>query len=504
MRTSTAIAATTASGLLYALAFPTTNAHAVAWVALVPWLTALRSGSTRRAVALAWVWALVSAYGLNDWFPRAVSIYYLQPAWVGAAFFVAVTTVTAAPAFVVFALCWRRIARRPAGVAVTLGAAAWVGAELLRARLLGDPGALLGYSQVPVPGLLQIADVAGVYGTSFVLALVNTAVAELWLRRGEGAAKRRAASRGAAIAAAAVAAAAAYGAIRLRQFPASDGGSVPIAVVQANLDLGSQWRPEFYGRNLDAYLRLTARALRRSPTPRIVVWPESALSFFLDDEPRYRAAIAQVLGTSGAELVAGGPRTAGAAAPPFHNTTFLVRGDGEIAAWYDKERLLPFAEYFPWTSAGFLRRQFGRVREFTPGAPRPPLPTGVGPAGVIVCNEALFVEPARARVRDGATFLLALTNDSWVGEPKYAEQASAMAVVRAIEQRRPLVRASTAGPSIIVEPSGRIAHRTATFAAETLHGMIVPRQDRTLYARMGDLFALLCSAVALAASVRSR
>ena len=137
----------------------------------------------------------------------------------------------------------------------------------------------------------------------------------------------------------------------------------------------------------------------------------------------------------------------------------------------DKRRLLPFAEYFPWQSAGLLRREFGRVREFTPGAPRPPLPTVAGEAGVIVCNEALFPEPARERVLAGATLLLALTNDSWVGEPAYAEQATAMTIVRAIEQRRPLVRASTAGPSLIVAlagvngvATGSKSDRTATAA----------------------------------------
>jgi apolipoprotein N-acyltransferase len=287
-------------------------------------------------------------------------------------------------------------------------------------------------------------------------------------------------------------------------FGAPADGGVPIAVVQPNLDLGSQWKPEMYGRNLDVYLRLTAETLGHDPPPRLVVWPESALSFFLDDEPLYRAAIAHVLEPAGTELIAGGPRTAGVSEPPFHNATFLLRPDGEIAAWYDKRRLLPFAEFFPWQSAGLLRRQFGRVREFTAGEPRPPLPTVAGRAGVIVCNEALFPEPARERVRAGATLLLALTNDSWVGEPKYAAQATAMTVVRAIEQRRPLVRASTAGPSVIVTPAGEVVARTAAFAAATLDGVVVPRGELTPYARLGDLFAAASALVALAACVRAR
>jgi apolipoprotein N-acyltransferase len=91
-----------------------------------------------------------------------------------------------------------------------------------------------------------------------------------------------------------------------------------------------------------------------------------------------------------------------------------------------------------------------------------------------------------------------------VGEPKYAEQATAMTVVRAIEQRRALVRASTAGPSAIVAPSGRVTARTAAFTAATLHGTVAPRLARTVYARVGDLFALVCALATLAACVRPR
>ncbi len=494
MRPLTALVATVLSGVLYALCFPTAGLFWLAWFALVPWLVALRSGSWRRAVVLAWCWSIVAAYGVGDWFPRAVSGYYLQPAWVGAAFFLAVSTLTAAPAYAAFALCWRRLDARPGPLAPLLAAAAWVGAELIRARVLLDPWALLGYSQVPVPALLQVAEATGIYGTSFVVAAMNAALAELWLQR-----RHPPAARGAMVVALACAVAvAAFGVVRLRLLdhePAQPG--VATAVVQANLDLGSQWRPEFYGRNLGAHLALSADALRHEPAPRLLVWPESAVSFFLDDEPSYRAAIARVLAPAGAELVAGGPRTANGASPPYFNASFLLRADGSIAAWYDKRWLLPFAEYFPFPSLDVLRRNFGRVREFTAGATMPPLPTVAGPAGVVICNEALFAEPAGQRVREGARLLLALANDSWLGEPKYAEQALAMTAVRAVEQRRWLVRASTSGPSAIVNPAGHIAVRSAAFEPAILQGAVSPRDGLTLYARGGDLFAVGCLLVML-------
>lgn len=495
MRTPAAIVATSISGILYALAFPTSSLHPLAWVALVPWLLALRDGSPRRALMLAWLWALVASYGLNDWFPRAVSTYYLQPAWVGAAFFLGVASLTAAPAFAGFAIAWRHVARAPTAATPFVAAAAWVAAELVRADLLGDPWALLGYSQVPVPVFLQITDATGVYGTSFVLAAVNVALALPWM----GVSDSRVARRSIALTALLVAAVAGYGTVRLRALERAPGSpGIPIVVVQPNLDLGSQWRSEFYGANLDAYLGMTREALAHAPTPSLIVWPESALTFFLDDEAGYRASIAAFLAPTNAELVAGGVRTADGTMPPFHNTTFLLDASGTIAAWYDKRRLLPFAEYFPLGSIGLLQRHFGRVREFTPGEPRPPLPTSAGAAGIVVCNEALFSKPSRERVQEGATLLLSLANDSWVGEVRYAEQVAAMTLVRAIEQRRWLVRASTAGPSAVIAPSGSIVARSDYGTRDLIFGSVAAMATITPYGQVGDLFALACVVVTVA------
>jgi apolipoprotein N-acyltransferase len=488
------------SGVLYGLAFPTHSIRALAWVALVPLLVATRSGGAGRAVLLAWLWTLASTWTLNDWFPHAVSSYYLQPAWVGYGFFVGVATLTAAPAFVFFVLSWRRLAAVDPLWRPLLAAAAWTTAELVRTRLLGDPWALLGYSQVGVLPMMQIADLAGVYGIGFVLAAVNAACAESWLaRRGLQRSGRQLAAVG--LVAAVVVATFAYGGFRLRG--RGSVGDTPVAIVQANLDMGSQWRSELYGRNLESHLRLTWNAIENDPAT-LVVWPESAMTFFLDDEASYRAAIGRVLAPRDVELLTGGPRTPEDAPGVHHNTVFLVETNGEIRAWYDKQDLLPFAEYFPLPQLDFLRRRFGRVREFTPGGEATLLPARAGRIGVAICNESLFAAPARARVAHGAELLAVLANDSWVGSATYAEQAFEMSVLRAVEQRRFLVRASTSGPSAIVEPSGRIQTRTAPGSRATLRGRVRPRAARTWYGRVGDCFAWIAAAVTLAALARPR
>ena len=296
-----------------------------------------------------------------------------------------------------------------------------------------------------------------------------------------------------------------YGLARLAWLPGPPRGAptVPIAVVQGNLDLGAQWRPEFYGENLEVYLRLTYQALREHK-PLVVFWPESAMTFFLDEEPLYRKAIARVILPPRVQLVAGGPREVRSSPPAYYNSAFLLSSDGTIVARYDKQRLLPFAEYFPLEGLDLLRRRFARVREFTPGAATPPLPTPAGTAGVMICNEAMFAQTSAARVRAGASYLVNLANDTWVGDPKFAAIVFDTVALRAVEQRRYLVRASTSGPSGIVDPLGRVTAVTQPDTRAVLTGMVVPAASRTVYSGVGDLFAALCTMTAMVALLMRR
>jgi len=142
------------------------------------------------------------------------------------------------------------------------------------------------------------------------------------------------------------------------------------------------------------------------------------------------------------------------------------------------------------------------VREFSPGAPGPPLPTVAGRAGVLICNEAMFPQPAAARVAAGADYLVSPANDSWLGDAKFSEQAFDMAILRAVEQRRYLVRTSTAGPSAIIDPFGRVVVRSAPFTRTWISGGVRRATTRTVYHRVGDLFGTLCAVVAVVATVR--
>jgi len=513
----TATILTVISALLVVLAFPPYSLRALIWVALVPLLLALRAVPPRQALVLAGLWGMIGAYGTTDWLPRTVASYYLQPVWLGMILFLTAAFLMGGVYYAAFGAFYSWAVRRRLRPMAVLAAAAWVAAEFGRARVLtGNPWGLLGYT---LPGgidqasllratplaVLQVASLAGVYGLTFLIVATNAALAEvaavLAARRDH---ERPAAGvTEVAVAAALLLAAVAYGRARL----AGDVPSappIPVAVVQGNLDLGSQWNESLYGRNLSEYLDETRKAVAEAPT-RIVFWPENAMTFFVANEPAYRAAIAIVTEPADVELVTGGPRVEDPDSPRYFNSAFVLAPSGRITAVYDKEHLLPFTEYFPFGAIAYLRRQFGRVREFTPGSATAPLPTRAGLAGIVICNEAMFPRIAGRRVREGAEYLVNLSNDTWVPDAEFALHQFQIVSLRAVESGRYMVRASTSGPSAIIDPFGRSQARSVPFTRSWLQGTIRPLRTKTPYARLGDAFAWACVVVvALALAVGRR
>lgn len=445
------------------------------------------------------------AYAVGDWMPRAVIRYFDQPFAVGVLVFLGCSIMTASIQYGAFGAVFRRLARGGPLVQPWIVAAGWATAELARTKgLPGNPWALIGYGQAASSGLAQVADLGGVYAVGFPVMAVNAALAMGWQAWRHGESPRRLLAP-IASAGLAVVLVLAYGSVRIAQGVSPiDGATVPVVVVQGNLNLGTQWQPNFYGANLALYARLTTQSLARRHSA-LVVWPENALTFFLEREPAYLGYIAEMLARHDVELLTGGPRMvpeiAETTQPTYRNAAFVVTRSGEITARYEKKDLVPFAEYFPLPGFDLVRRRFGRVKEFVPGTEQAPLSTVAGRAGVLICNEAMFGENAIERVHAGAQWLAVLTNDGWGGEPRYADIALEMTRLRAVEVRRWMIRASTSGPSAIVDPYGRLTQRTDLETRGTIEGEIAPRDGLTVYARVGDLFAWGCAAIALLATL---
>jgi apolipoprotein N-acyltransferase len=442
---------------------------------------------------------LAFATAIGHWLPGGLSFYFDRPPILGWLTFLVMVSVMMAPYTMLFAATYAWLSRRGAPALPLLAAAAWASSEWLRGALfglppyyLGNPWGLLGYSQASLAPLIQIADVTGVYGVSFCVLLVNAALAEGWRawRAGELTPKRAA---GLTAAAAPTLAALVYGsAVLARSEEArSHPDAAPVAVVQGHLGLAERWHRYHHARNLKTYLRLSNEILESSGAG-LVVWPEAAMTFILEDEPQYQRSLTSLLRHHDAELVSGIPRR-GQRDDEYFNSVYLLSPQGERTGRYDKRYLVPFAETLPFESE-WVRRQFGRFREYSRGPGKPePLPTRIGPAGVLVCNETVLSGATRRRVLEGAEFLINPSNDSWSRHPKFTGQWYDVIRFRAIETRRYVVRASTSGPSGIIDPWGRATAATERYERGVTSGWIVPTRQRSIYTRVGDVFTLLCA-----------
>jgi apolipoprotein N-acyltransferase len=504
-----AVAATVLSGVLYALAFPPLRARPLAWIALVPLFVVLRAARWPHRLALGVLWTLTSGWAVGTWMPSAVASYFDQPFAIGVVLFLIVTGCMAAPYYAAAAVAYAPLTRYGAATPLLVGAA-WAAAELARGRLLNgtlgyvgnSPWATLGYSQAGVVPLMQIAAATGVYGVSFVVAAVNGGLAEVAWRvwRRETVDRRTWIGVGLALGVAGLVFAAGWVVAR-RGAPAASGEAVPIAIAQGNVGAAVRWSGEGGARTLETYRRLT-RTAPAAGRARIVFWPEAALTAFVEQDESLVRALAATARDADAELVIGAPRAAApGGAGPYTNAVYVVGADGTLGPRYDKQYLLPFMEYFP-LRLEMARRQFGRVREFAPGAPSRPLATRGGAAGILICNEAFLPHVAAARVAAGATYLVSPSNDSWVPDAGFAWQQFDIASFRAVEQRRWLVRVSDSGPSGVVDPYGRVVAHTAPLTRAVLAATIAPTSARSIYGRVGDAFGIACGLAVAAALTR--
>jgi apolipoprotein N-acyltransferase len=357
---------------------------------------------------------------------------------------------------------------------------------------MGHPWCLLGYSQHAHVALIQVAALTAVYGVSFLLALVNTAVAEaiaaMWSGRGLAEALRPL-----TVATAVVATVWVSGALVTRADTAI--GTQLIAIVQSNVSPARVWTRAYTDRQIATHVRMMDESVPASGTA-LVVWPENSVPRYLEVEPGLAAFLGALAQRHGSDLLFGTPRYQ---AGQSYNSVQLITGAGRNGGHYDKQRLVVFAEANPLHPAprGDPSENPG---QFTAGGGPDVLPSFV-PLGVSICQELLFPEAAARAARAGAALLVNVANDGWL-DPE-AGMASrrlfAMAAFRAVETRRYLIRAATTGVSGVFDPYGRIVASLPYGEAGVLFARVDGQTTTTPYARLGDAFAIGCVAVAAAA-----
>lgn len=503
------------SGLLLALAFPRADLGLLALVALTPFLLTLGGVGRGAALLQGYLCGGVFFLLLLGWMPRVMVLYGGMPkavAWLVLVLLVLYLASYVALFAVLLAVAWRR----HGPIALAAAPILWVAIEFARATLLtGFPWGLLGYSQYRNLPLLQAAAAGGIYAVSCLVMAANAGLALVMARPGRG----RPLAAGLLLLLA-VTAAEVGGLAVERNAPGSPGeNGMTVAAVQGNVAQDRKWSPDEAGRILDDLIRLTRQAAAAGA--RLIVWPESASPFSFrrpmaspapggapgDAPGGDAAAVAVTADAAYGEVVGGLARDLGisliAGSVDYTvrrgqlralNSAFAIGPDGELGPSYDKTHLVPFGEYVPLQRLLFFvnRMAGGAIAGFAPGTRFEALPTPVGPAAITICYEAIFPELVRRVARHGV-LLINITNDAWFGRSGAPRQHLAIAVVRAVENRRYLLRAANTGISAVVDPYGRIVAETPLERQTVLVGTVAARRDRSLYARAGDWLAWACA-----------
>jgi apolipoprotein N-acyltransferase len=404
------------------------------------------------------------------------------------------------PAF--FALILFRLIVRLGRDAILLAPAIWVATELGRQYVWdGFPWALLGYSQVSVLPVAQIASVVGVYGLSALLTAVSTAAAYLILDP----TRQRWVVLGAT--GALLVACVGWGTWRLRTGGlTASGDPVRVAVLQGNIAQEDKWNPALRDQITDRYLAMTRQALAQGAT--FIMWPESSTPFYLEHDLVRGGAIRRLAREGNATLLIGSDQvepvraTASVDAPEMrlYNAAFLVKPDGSIGAVYRKMHLVPFGEYVPARNLlFFVGTIVEAVSDFSPGTEPVLLPVGNHLASTAICYEVIYGSLMRQFVIEGSELLTTITNDAWYGTSSAAYQHWDQAAMRSIETGRYLARAANTGISGFVDPYGRQIAKSDLFEQALLVEELRFLRARTIYSRIGDLVAWMSLALTLAA-----
>jgi len=491
-----------ASGALLSLSYHGLFLSLYAWFCLALLLSSILSARARVAFLCGFFHGLIFVLTCVPWIAEVLAVHGGMSTLAGWGVLLVIAVVWGT-SIGLFAWAVQQLSVRSFTLALAGAPFLWISTEVLRAYLpeISFPWGLLGYPPAENSALLQLATVTGIYGLSFLAAAFNSLLlwgfcgspAETWKRR--------------IIYAAALLLLLLVMGIGPRFVPKAAARHLA-RVVQPNFPEKTEYTGDWYADHRADMADLEALSLRPSPGPSqpdLLIWPEAPAPFSFQD-PHFGPIISDLAVKFHHPMVVGviewkPDMESGASGPHSmfvpYNSAALVNEYGQRTFSYDKNHLVPFGEYEPFpfihqvvTSVsqevgGFHKGKVRNVGRFSNG----------NTFSVFICYEAIYAGEVREFVSRGAQLLINISNDGWFGTSEAAEQHLRMARVRAVENRRWLVRDTNSGISASINPYGnvtRVMRRDARDSADLPYDF---RTDRTLYTRFNDWFAWMCVGV---------
>jgi len=481
------------SAILLILSFPRANLWILSWFGFVPLFFVLENKSKAKAFLFSYFTGVIFWSGIIYWL-----IHVTLPGTIVLILYLAIY-------FGIFGLIVSSIIHRPSSAAPLIISSLWVVLEYLRSHLFsGFPWALLGHSQYPNLPVIQIADITGAWGVSFLLMAANVAIyigvtrlqghPSLSLRTSK-VTKPQVNYKPLFLACGVLFVSLGYGYFRLCLSPRTyHPEPIKISVVQGNILQELKWNPEAKDYIINKYLGLSAQAVKDKPD--LVIWPEAALPVILEEEPIFFERVKDFARGNKTPLLLGAVTKRDNL---YYNSALLVSGRGEPAGRYDKLHLVPFGEYIPLKRILPFLETIVPIGDISRGREYTVFSQGARYFSVLICFEDLFPELASGFVKSGAQFLVNITNDAWYKKTSAAHQHLQASVFRAVENRVPLVRAANTGVSGFISPSGKIISlvqdkngREIFIDGYKAEKIALQKRPLSFYTRYGDIFVALC------------
>ena len=476
------------SGILTALAFPKFSLSFLCWISLTPLFFALYKKTAKQSFFLGFLGGIAFNAILIYWIP-AVPSHYGQLSIGVSLMIYAVFVFFLALFWALFAWSFSQIQRTFPKLVFLLAPFIWIGFEYILTHFLtGFPWGLLGYSQTNNLWFLQSATLAGVYGLSFMIVLFQSLFVYSMIHK-----RRTPFFLGVFL----IVLMHIAGWMIMKNNP-SMKDSFQVSVIQGNVSSDIDWNQttdiqirDIFTQHLD----LSSQAVEQGSN--LIIWPEFSVplcfSCAYNIYPEFKSELSRFSRESGATLLLGTNETAiSQQLPHYYNTALCLHPDLSISQYY-KIHLVPFGEYTPYKKIFFfIERMTHAIGELSPGESYVLHEFEGKKFGTPICYEIIFPALVRKFVKKGADFLVTITNDGWYGTSSAPFQHFAIAVVRAVENRRYLLRSATTGVSGIIDPYGRILSRSELMTQTYLTEKIAPVHTLTPYTHFGD-FAPLAS-----------
>lgn len=475
-----------ASAALLICSFPKVSFVWLAPVALTPLLVAMaREPRWSRRFLLSWSAGVVYWFGVCYWIQFVLAFHGGLGEVAGWAVFLLFAVVKALHMGVFGALAGVLMRRWWAAPTV---ASLWVAVEATHGSL-GFAWLALGNAGIGMGIPMRLAPFTGVYGLSFVFALMAAAVALAVMRRPRVELLWLVPVLGLML--------------LLPQLPPAERGRETAVLVQPNLSETEQWTSTSIEAMKRRQVLLSLRGALADPkqSPTIIVWPEVPAPLYYFEDPVLRNYVDNLARETKAAVLLGiVARTPGGV--PL-NSAALVSAEGQPVSRYDKVNLVPFGEFVPWPF-GFANKISTEVGDFAAGERVVVSPVGQHQIGTFICYESVFPNFVRKFVTGGAEVLFNISNDGWFGKSAAREQHLSMVRMRAAENRRWILRSTNDGITATIDSAGRLRGTLPKYVEATSYTGFSYVKSQTVYTRFGDWFVLLCATIAAMGLVASR